>query len=360
MTEPQTSFARVPAKGTLTEAQYLHRVENGYYIYGLVDPQALRETGDRLLSIFYVGKGTGARWSHHEENIADQDPDHPLAERYGYKDERIRKIRNRGEEVRAVLLSGGYIDERDAYYAEALAIDTISAALAAAGRPPLTNSAAPQKAGFIWLSEHLDYTQTDHLDLDTERQHVESDLTRTEILVKGDATDIEMPHHTEVGPESLPDAVAMFAGRITVLELFESGGEVEIRRGWDPLDPWDEHEAQARAQRYWPLDPQRVARWLDEPDSSPEALLLGIPRPGGLTVVRYAWEIDRKGDWEYYPQTRRWGIPLGKRLLRHPRLGRALFEQRDGKHVQVLANYASGIRQINAPLVIGRSRHVAL
>ncbi|WP_219416957.1 hypothetical protein [Pseudonocardia nigra] len=49
---------------------YEGRVQDGYYVYGLVDPRALLETDDDpLLSIFYVGKGRGARWAFHEKDV---------------------------------------------------------------------------------------------------------------------------------------------------------------------------------------------------------------------------------------------------------------------------------------------------
>ena len=73
----------------------------------------------------------------------------------------------------------------------------------------------------------------------------------------------------------------------------------------------------------------------------PKRLLLGIPTPRGKTVVRYAWTIDPRATWEYYPQLGRWGIPLGDRIHEHGRLGVTLYERRKGKRVQVLYGYSS-------------------
>jgi len=76
----------------------------------------------------------------------------------------------------------------------------------------------------------------------------------------------------------------------------------------------------------------------------PDRLLLGIEEADGRMVVRDAWTIDRCAPWDYYPKRQRWGIPLGPRLHDHRRLGAALYETRNGHRIQVLANYASGIR----------------
>lgn len=43
--------------------------DNGrYYVYGLVDSAARRQTKDDLLSSFHVGKGSGDRWQHHQRD----------------------------------------------------------------------------------------------------------------------------------------------------------------------------------------------------------------------------------------------------------------------------------------------------
>jgi hypothetical protein len=39
-----------------------------------------------------------------------------------------------------------------------------------------------------------------------------------------------------------------------------------------------------------------------------------------------------------------WGVPLGRRDHDHPLLGKVLVEQRNGREVQVLQNYA-GVRR---------------
>ncbi|OZM76577.1 hypothetical protein [Pseudonocardia sp. MH-G8] len=82
-------------------------------------------------------------------------------ERRSSKAERIRKILDRGQQVSAIRLSAGYVDGDDAYEAEAFAIDAVDAALAAAGRPPLTNATPGRYAGFVWLREHFNLHRDD-------------------------------------------------------------------------------------------------------------------------------------------------------------------------------------------------------
>jgi hypothetical protein len=78
----------------------------GYYIYGLVDPLALHQIGDQLLSIFYVGKGSRSRWAHHEtEERRALNREEVLLVRHSSKAERIRKILDRGQQVPAIRLS---------------------------------------------------------------------------------------------------------------------------------------------------------------------------------------------------------------------------------------------------------------
>lgn len=100
--------------------------EAGYDVYGLIDPKARRETGDDLLSIFYVGKGKDLRWREHEKEVRQKwEKEELLLERRGSKAQRIREILDRGEQVRAIRLSGGYPNSEDAYRAESLAIDLV-------------------------------------------------------------------------------------------------------------------------------------------------------------------------------------------------------------------------------------------
>lgn len=334
------------------QLSYDERVASGYYIYGLVDPRALRETGgDPLLSVFYVGKGKNDRWAMHERDVLNTlTREELLLERRSSKAERIRMILDRGEQVPAIRLSAGYLDDKDAYYAEALAIDTVGAVLAQAGRPPLTNATPGHHAGFVWLRDHFVFTETVEEELRGEPPTSGLPTAApTEILVKGTVEELIVPGQRVTDPARLPHDVAAFGARVIALHMLDDAHpETTTRRGWDPLDPWTDLEARDRARRYWPIAPHRVATWLRNPDTMPRSLLLAIPEPGGQTVVRYAWSIDPLGTWEYYPDAGRWGLPLGDRLYEHLRLGRALYDNRDGRRVQVLHGYASGIRVIDS------------
>lgn len=323
----------------------------GYYIYGLVDPLALHQTGDQLLSIFYVGKGSRSRWAHHEtEERRALNREEVLLVRHSSKAERIRKILDRGQQVPAIRLSAGYLNEADAYRAEALAINTVNAALAAAGRPPLTNATPGHHAGFVWLGEHFAFTETTEQDVDPAAAPDHGQGV-TEILVKGTSDSITRPGQRRATIDFLPDDVRDLAGRVVAIDsLGEDHPEVIESRGWHPFDPWTDLEARERARRYWPIAADRIRSWLVEPATLPKCLLLGIPEPGGRTVVRYAWQIDPQGPWEFYIDSRRWGVPLGGRVRNHPRLGSALYETKNGRRQQVLAGYASGIRVLDASI----------
>ncbi len=337
--------------------------QDDYYIYGLVDPQALHETGgDPLLSIFYVGKGRGSRWDQHEKEVRKAlAREEFLLERRSSKGQRIHMILDRGQRVPALRLSAGYRDEKDAYHAEALAIDTVGAALAAARRPPLTNATPGHHAGFLWLQEHFVFTETIEQDLvpdgavpDAGAPDGAADSSvhaaEAEILVKGTAQEMVSPAQRLAPPRSLPAGLLSVEQRVTVFDLLgeDQPGRIS-RRAWDPYDPWTDLEARERARRYWPIAARTVASWISEPTGMPARLFLGIPEPGGRTVIRYAWEVDREGVWELYAATGRWGIPLGDRVRDHRWLGTCLYETRNGRRVQVLYGYASGIRVLDGP-----------
>jgi hypothetical protein len=258
-------------------------------------------------------------------------------------------ILDRGQQVPAIRLSAGYLEEADAYRAEALAIDTINAALAAAGRPPLTNATPGHHAGFVWLGEHFVFTETTEQDVDPATARGEGQQSM-EIFVKGTSDTLTRPAQRRAASDVLPDGLTGLGQRIVAIDsLGNDHPEAIESRGWDPFDPWTDLEARERARRYWPIAGHRVRSWLLEPETMPVCLLLGIPEAGGRTVVRYAWRIDPHGPWEFYTDSSRWGVPLGKRIRDHPRLGSALYETKNRRRQQVLAGYASGIRVLDAP-----------
>jgi hypothetical protein len=73
--------------------------------------------------------------------------------------------------------------------------------------------------------------------------------------------------------------------------------------------------------------------------------------PVSARRCRYAWEVDPDGEWQYHVtgggEWYGWGVPLGRRDHDHPLLGKVLVEQRNGKEVQVLQNYADGWRTLD-------------
>lgn len=321
--------------------------DDGYYIYGLVDPRVLRDTGDRMLSIFYVGKGIRSRWAQHEKKVIQDLRQELLVERTGSKAERIREILDRGHPIPAIRLSAGYVDSKDAERAESLAIDTINELLRAAGRRPLTNVKPGYKAGFIWLREHFTFTEVQELDIDPDPDSG-SGPDRTELLVKGTTEELVRPGQRRATGDDRPDWPADATARITAITpLWDDDPEAFTIRGWDAYDPWTDDEARERARRMWRIGAERVQSWVRNPETMPVHLLLGIPYHG-QTVVRYAWQIDPAGQWEYYTDSAYWGVPLGSRAYEHPRLGCVLYETRDGHRAQVLLGYQHGIREIGA------------
>lgn len=132
---------------------------------------------------------------------------------------------------------------------------------------------------------------------------------------------------------------------ITPLQVVD--GVDSPRPGWDPDKPWDDPDARERGRRYSQFGIDRVAGWLHNPDTMPRHLLLGVPTPSGETVIRYAWDIDPGGTWEYFPDGHQWGVPLGSRDHDHPLLNHALYETgADGQVSQVLKGRAAGWRHI--------------
>jgi hypothetical protein len=314
--------------------------EDGFYVYGLVDPAVRRQTKDNLLSVFYVGKGKNERWRDHEQDeLQDLRRELHLVTR-GSKAERIRMILGRGEEIPAIRLSSGYKESKDAELAEALAIALLNTILKQAGLDELTNGTRGNHAGFLPLPRHFKFVNTDRL-------VIPPDAAELVLLVKGDTHDLPAGGHRVLG-EDLPEGLGQWQNRIKILGHSDPQSTF-VRPGWDPDNPWDDDEARERGRRYWPIGRETIRSWLEAPSSAPRHLLLAIPSRAG-TAVRYAWEIDERGDWEYHvadDHKHRWGIPLGKRDHDHPLLGKVLVEERNGKQVQVLRNYASGWRILN-------------
>jgi hypothetical protein len=314
---------------------------DSYYIYALIDPAEKRATGDDLLSTFYVGKGRNDRLNDHErDELRDLDREMNIVT-WGSKAERIRDILGRGERIQAIRLSTGYRSSDDAFRAESLAIALISSMLKVAGKQPLTNGNPGNYSGFLPVDDHFRFVAS-------ERFEVLADGSDPVLLVKGIAAAMPAGGHRVLG-QGLPEDLRPWQDQITILTDGDPDQEY-TRRGWDPDDPWDDTEARERGRRYWRIKRGTIAGWLQDPETSPRRLLLAIPA-GADTVVRYMWDINADGVWEYCVsgsgEFYGWGIPLGKRLYRHRLLGKSLIEDRNGKLVQVLQNYNHGWRVLN-------------
>jgi hypothetical protein len=314
--------------------------DEGYYVYGLIDPAVRRQTKDDLRSVFYVGKGKNERWRDHEqeEKLALRRELHLVMR--GSKAERIRKILDRSEEIPAIRLSSGYRDSKDAEFAEALTIALLNTILKQASLDELTNGTRGNHAGFLPLTSHFKFVNSD-------KHRIPPDAAEPALLVKGDTRELPTGGHRILG-EGLPEELGPWRNQIKILGDGDPQDEFP-RPGWNSDNPWDDNEARERGRRYWPIGRDTVRGWLEAPASAPRYLLLAIPSPAG-TTVRYAWEIDQGGEWEYHVTGHKWygwGVPLGRRHHDHRLLGQVLVERRNGREVQVLQNYAAGWRVLN-------------
>ncbi|WP_282857282.1 GIY-YIG nuclease family protein [Pseudoclavibacter helvolus] len=334
-------------------------LDDSFYVYGLVDPKIARDTGDDLSAVFYVGKGKGQRWRQHSREVQDA---LVVSERLGSKVATIRRILERGEPIPALILAEGIETEQDAYQAEQLAMSLVEALLRPQGRS-LTNAIPGHGqwvtripgvavSGDVKLEDRgyepvpqKSFTRVS-VDIEPQRRNVSrAPFKHPVLLVKGTRDTLALFENRVIADSELPAELQPIADQLTVLESVEVERE---RRGWDPDAPWEGDEAGTRACRYWPIAATRVASWIRGDEDRPHELLLGIPNLAGQTVVRYAWRIDYRGKWEYYPEGRRWGVPLGEPLLRHELLNTVLVENRDGSEVenQVLLNHAAGWRHL--------------
>lgn len=325
--------------------------------------------------MFYVGKGTKARAAEHQKDQVKELREYrAMIQREESKAERIDSILQSGEQVPAIVLASGFETESAAYKAEAMAMELIGRLLSAHSLHPLTN-AIPGHGQSLGMSasgtatgvrepilrgsanaptnvegdaEQRWRTVAESLRLSTSRRVlIDEVISEPAILVKGTSEDSTAGSH-------LPDDTRLpgfeeFGDRVRPLLWEMIPGSEYNRRAYDPDDPWNDHEARERARRYWPLKEETANGWLTERAAAPKHLLLAIPGNGG-TTVRYAWEIDYTGTWERFREGHpRWGIPLGASVIDHPAHGVCLIENRDGKTMQVLAGYASGVRLLHGP-----------
>jgi hypothetical protein len=313
------------------------------YVYVLVDRKSFTKSKDIVKHALYVGKGTGSRMSQHMNEVMKR-----LRGEAGSGDgankkkiEELMKLAKAGREVQAIRISAGYLSDKDAFRAEALAITLINSARASSGASLLLNAVNGHHAQHICdMQEHFLYTQADD-------ELLPKKPSEHAILVK--TTDKEMSESQWRPLQRSFTHKGVVFPKITVCSQVR---ERARRRAWDPLDPWSPEEAHARAYHYWPFKTERIVSWLEDSVGRPKWLLAGVP-DGNDTVVRYAWHIDWDKNWEFYPKekgslTGRWGVPISdaNAIVQHPLLGKRLVENRDSKRVQVLKDHTSGVRVI--------------
>ncbi|MBB2957537.1 GIY-YIG nuclease family protein [Pseudoclavibacter helvolus] len=335
-------------------------VDDAFYVYGLIDPKVARETADELFAVFYVGKGKGRRWKQHSRDVQEA---LIISERLGSKQATIRRILERGESIPALIFAEGIETEKDAYNVEQLAMTLVEALLRTQGRS--LSNATPGHGQQVTripgtLIQEVQQGEDDRgqepisasfphipVEISPRRRNVSvQPFSHPVLLVKGTREPLALFENRLADASLLSAGFGALADRIKVLESVEVERE---RRGWDPDEPWEGAEASVRARRYWPIAGWRVVSWMQGAGDRPRDLLLGIPTPSGQTVVRYAWRIDYDGQWEFYPEGKRWGIPLGEQLLKHELLNTVLVENRDDDsdaETQVLLNHAAGWRHL--------------
>lgn len=321
------------------------------YVYMLVDETKFKKqkVKNQFKASIYVGKGTGSRMHEHTQQVlrALEDEDKLCALSNRKKIEALRQNILQGRAVKAVRISAGYSSDKDAFRAERLAIDMINSFLISQGDAPLLNASKGHGAGACDIGEHFIFAACEEYLL-PKKSDTQAILVKTATHDSGDGYFKAKKEPFSFKGNEIPSVALM--GR----ELRDR----KKRRPWDPLAPWSDDEARARCCRYWPIAKEKVVDWLTNKPADRPTVLLGCVPDGNETVVRYAWKIDytaRKASdpnrWQYYDwgKNSRWGIPIGKRILDHPLLGKKLMEKRNGKKVQVLLNFPKGVRVINIP-----------
>lgn len=314
-----------------------------YYIYGIVDPTEVDLSKaptkeEQLGAVIYVGKGTGNRMGQHLKEaryLLERNPE-ALAVA-GRRINRLAELLRAGNPPKAIKLMAGFEDEADAYRAEAFAIEAVNTARLALGRSLLTNAVKGHGIAMEDLESYMNR-------IDVETTVLPMNSAEESIFVKITSEDMADWKSYEVSePAFETSRVSSLA--LSRVVFMDDGERLDDRRGWDRYNPWSEHDAKKRAYRYWPIKPETVSGWIEEPDTMPRYLIAGVEEEEG-TVVRYVWEIDPQGTWEAYRTTSgtRWGIPLGRLVDDHRLLNKVLKDGAREGTPQVLQNYSAGIR----------------
>lgn len=289
-----------------------------FYVYGIIDPTELPDRttslAEQLAAVIYVGKGTRLRSEDHAnearrllENEANEGTG---TADYGRKLNRLIDLYRAGTPPQSVKLSAGFADEGDAYKVEAFAIEAINALRLAHGRAPLTNAIKGHGVAIEPLPQYEARMNTSRVEVAD--RHGAGQLA---ILVTADLDDSSNAEYELGDPAYLPAELQGLDGRVNWMVRTD---DLPARRAWDVHMPWSDEEARERARRFWRLGADNVRRWITNPDEAPTHLLLGVKESQrSPTTIRYAWRIDPRGKWEYYPGARI-GVPLLQADDHHP------------------------------------------
>lgn len=324
------------------------------YIYVLVDQDKFQRSKDIIKSAIYVGKGTGARMDAHiqEAKLALQDKSRLDTASNPEKVKQLVAMLEEGKQIKAYRISAGYSTDEDAFIAEALAITLINSSRSEDER--LLNAVSGHGSTKITdMVEHFLFAGCTDVTLPET-----SDTSAIFVKVGGDGDFYKHEHEEE---EKISGITKMSEGQVKKSKKRREE-KLEIRRGWDPMEPWNNEEATERARRYWPFKEERVIEWINNPAKRPKFLFAGI-KDGNKTVVRYIWEIDWSKNLEHYPGNR-WGFPLKEeatpsaalKAVQEQYLGACLYnpvkeeDLKDKKKQitmkQALSAYAHGVRII--------------
>lgn len=298
-----------------------------YYVYALFRSAGGVNPDD----IFYVGKGKGLRsQGHYLDAIAPADLSTP-------KLDEIRRFLPEtalahGAELDVIIerhtrIVAGELTEREAFVLEAALIKLLG---------PVGNMQSGHDAGGMWLPmrEARHFLEAEPLEVrDVRSCDVPSfDGERLMIVVKATHVDDERPPiRTRTGKEA---ACGPWA------EVVKESGVGPMRRGWDPLDPWEDGEARARAEASWRIDEQTAkALYGMACDKRVHVGLMVRDPRRGQTTVRYVWNVEPGRRWGRVASGGRWLLPLGEEITEHPWRGKSLVT--DGS--QILRGRSLGI-----------------
>ncbi|MFC8038906.1 hypothetical protein ACFUOZ_06085 [Paenarthrobacter sp. NPDC057355] len=302
-----------------------------HYVYALVrTPGAFR-----MEDIFYIGKGKGLRSRAHFKEAQE-------AFRGTAKQALLRSILEMDDsleniERHAYVLVGG-LSEQDAFNVESALIKMLGGPMG----PQLFNLQSGHSGQdvpqVVPLNEARIYFDAlpqvvEKLPVASLADYEPMRAGRAVVVVKGTHLPIAEPMQESTGEQ----------GPVPQSEIFRETEQLRNLRGWDPTNPWTDAEARERASVWWAISAQNVLalQALAADKQVLIALLVRDPRSGS-SVVRYVWEIDPVGTWQFAGT--QWGIPLGRAVEEHPWRGSKLLAPNNR---QVLHGHSTGIGYVS-------------